>query len=370
MKYRKVVALSLALAMTASLAACGNSSSGDSAGTSSETTVEAGETEDTGTATGTEEGGTTSFEPMTWSAATSGADGSNFVAGLEKFGELLSERTDGAITLNIFPSDQLTNGNAVDSLQGEMEGTIDVTFQADGIWSNFDARFNVLILPFLFTSTDEVDEKLFNGEGGAYLIDMLENEQGVKCLGIGENGFRYITNSKHEVCTPDDLKDLKLRVGGSPILTRTYDLWGVDYTTANWAEVYTGLQTGLYDGQENPVAVAHASSIQEVQSYVTAWTAQYSCMFLTMNMDLYNSLSDELKEIVDECGAEACAYQVELTRQECEDYLEVWEEEYDMQVHYTTEEEIAMFKELSDPIYEEAMEEYGFTQELMDLFID
>ncbi|MDY3282759.1 TRAP transporter substrate-binding protein DctP [Dysosmobacter sp.] len=362
MKIRKILAFAMALIMTASLAGCGGSSSGSSGAAAAPAASAAS------SAASSVSG--TSFEPMTWSAATSGADSSNFAAGLYKFGELLKERTGGAITLNVFPSDQLTNGNAVDSLQAEMEGTIDVTFQADGIWSNFDPRFNVLILPFLFSTTDQVDEKLFNGAGGQYMIDMLEKEQGVKCLGIGENGFRYITNSKHEVCTPDDLKDLKLRVGGSPLLTRTYELWNVDYTTANWAEVYTGLQTGLYDGQENPVAVVHASSIQEVQKYVTAWTAQYSCMFLTMNGDLFNSLSDELKQIVEECGAEACAYQVELTRQQCEDYLKVWESDYGMQVHYTTEDEVAQFKALSDPIYEEAVSKYGFTQDLLDMFID
>ena len=79
---------------------------------------------------------------------------------------------------------------------------------------------------------------------------------------------------------------------------------------------------------------------------------------------------DELKQIVEECGKEACAYQVELTRQQCEDYLKVWESDYGMQVHYTTEDEVAQFKALSDPIYEEAVSKYGFTQDLLDMFID
>lgn len=106
-------------------------------------------------------------------------------------------------------------------------------------------------------------------------MNAMNEKFNVKCLGIGENGFRYLTNSKHPVETPDDLHDLKLRIGGAPILVSTYESWGVDYTTAAWAEVYTGLQTKLYDGQENPIAVADASSIQEVQKYVTAWTANY-----------------------------------------------------------------------------------------------
>ena len=93
------------------------------------------------------------------------------------------------------------------------------------------------------------------------------------------------------------LYDTAKSTGGAPILVSTYESWGVDYTTAAWAEVYTGLQTKLYDGQENPIAVADASSIQEVQKYVTAWTANYGIMFMAMNGGLYNSLSDELIDL-------------------------------------------------------------------------
>lgn len=103
------------------------------------------------------------------------------------------------------------------------------------------------------------------------------------------------------------LYDTAKSTGGAPILVSTYESWGVDYTTAAWAEVYTGLQTKLYDGQENPIAVADASSIQEVQKYLTAWTANYGIMFMAMNGGLYNSLSDELIDCPVSGGAEAAA---------------------------------------------------------------
>lgn len=153
---------------------------------------------------------------MTWSAATSGAEGSNFDVGLEKFSELLQEKTGGAIKLDIYCSDQLTNGNQADSIQANIDGTIDVTFQADGVWGNFDTVFSVPNLPFLFDSMTDVDSKLINGEGGKYLMNAMDSKFNVKCLGIGENGFRYLTNSKYPVKTPDDLHDLKLRIGGAP----------------------------------------------------------------------------------------------------------------------------------------------------------
>lgn len=339
MKMKKLLSLVLAGVMALSLVACGGGSS-SSSGSSDAGTGDSGDAEVT-------------FDKMTWSAATSGADGSNFAAGLEKFAELMSERTGGAVTVEIYTSDQLTNGNQADSLQGVMDGTIDMAFQDCGLWGNFDNAFNTIFLPFMFSSYDDVDSKLLNGEGGKYLRNLAETEFGVKTLGMGESGFRYITNNKKPIQTPDDFKGLKLRVAGSPLLTKCYDLWGADYTVAPFSEVYTGLQTGLYDGQENPVAVTNASSLQEVQKYVTKWTAQYSAMLMFMNGDLYDSLSDELKAIVDECGEEACAYQVELTRQQCDQFLDEWVSEYGIEVYEMTPENAELFKEKASPVYDD-----------------
>lgn len=344
MKLKKLVALILALVTALSLVACGSGGNGSGGGASTD-------------------GDTSNFPKMTWSAATSGAEGSNFDVGLEKFSELLQEKTGGAIKLDIYCSDQLTNGNQADSIQANIDGTIDVTFQADGVWGNFDTVFSVPNLPFLFDNYDDVDSKLINGEGGKYLMNAMDSKFNVKCLGIGENGFRYLTNSKQPVKTPDDLHDLNLRIGGAPILVSTYESWGVDYTTAAWAEVYTGLQTKLYDGQENPIAVADASSIQEVQKYVTAWTANYGIMFMAINGDLYNSLSDELKAIVDECAKEACAYQIQYTREQCDSALKKWVDNYGIEVYEMTAENANLFRQKIQPVYDK----FSAYNELIDL---
>lgn len=151
MKLKKLVALILAFVTALSLVACGSGGNGSGGGDSTD-------------------GDTSNFPKMTWSAATSGAEGSNFDVGLEKFSELLQEKTGGAIKLDIYCSDQLTNGNQADSIQANIDGTIDVTFQADGVWGNFDTVFSVPNLPFLFDNYDDVDSKLINGEGGKYLM--------------------------------------------------------------------------------------------------------------------------------------------------------------------------------------------------------
>ncbi len=99
------------------------------------------------------------------------------------------------------------------------------------------------------------------------------------------------------------LYDTAKSIGGAPILVSTYESWGVDYTTAAWAEVYTGLQTKLYDGQENPIAVADASSIQEVQKYVTAWTANYGIEVYEMTAENANLFRQKIQPVYDKFSA-------------------------------------------------------------------
>ena len=147
------------------------------------------------------------------------------------------------------------------------------------------------------------------------------------------------------------MQGLKIRVAGSSVLMDAYGAWGADYTTANWSEVYTGLQTGTYDGQEDPVPTMDSSQIQEVQKYVTYWTGSYDCLFFTMNKALYDSLDADLQKIVDENGQKAAEYQREINRAADEETLARWQSDNGVTVTYLTDEEAAAFKELSDPVY-------------------
>ena len=349
---KKFLALLLALIMSLALVACG----GDD--TAADTATDDTATEDTG-AESTDSG----FEPQTWKFACSATETSTWVQAAKKFGELVSEATGGAITVEYYPADQLTAGNQTDGIQALMDGTTQLSMHSNLIYSSFDQRFNVVSLPFLFDSVEEADEKL-DGEGGDALKAILE-EYNLHCMGIGENGFRHITNSKHTVASLADMKGLKMRVAGSQLLNRAYELWGADYTNANWSEVFTALQTGTYDGQENPLPTADAASIQEVQKYLTYWTGSYDCLFFCMNKELYDSLSPELQAIVDEAGQEAVEYQREINRGEDEAIMDKWAEA-GVEVTVLSEEAAAEFKAASDPCYEEFADE--LTPELIAAF--
>lgn len=333
---KRIIALVLCLVMVLSLAACGSKAATETPAPSTDNNQQTSDAP--------------KFEKQVWKFGSSGGETSTWVTAGKYFGELMSEATDGAITVECYGQDQLFGGAQADGIQGVIDNVTQVDMHSNLIYASFNDKFSVVSLPFLFATTDDADAVL-DGEGGAALNAILE-EMGLHVLGIGENGFRHVTNSRNEIIKPEDMKNLKIRVAGSKVLMEAYAAWGADYTTANWSEVYTGLQTGTFDGQENPVPTMDSAQIQEVQKFVTYWTGSYDCLFFTINKGLYDSLSPELQAIVDEAGQKTVEYQREINRAADEEILARWESENGVTVHYLTADEMVAFKELSDPVYD------------------
>ncbi|MCI8848611.1 MAG: TRAP transporter substrate-binding protein DctP [Oscillibacter sp.] len=348
---KKFLALILALALCLSLAACGgdNTSSGDSTG--------GGDSGSGDSAGGTE------FPTMTWKYTCSATENTCWADMGRDFGEMVKEATGGAITVEVYAADQLTAGNQTEGIQGVVDGTIELSAHSNIIYSNFEPKLNVVSLPFLFSSFDDVDAKL-DGAAGEAVGEVVES-MGLHLLGIAENGFRHVTNSVRPIEKMADMQGLKLRVAGSELLGAAYTKWGANWTNANWSEVYTGLQTGTYDGQENPLPTADGASIAEVQKYVTYWTGIYDCIFFTMNGELYNSLSPELQKIVDECGRKAAQNQRVLERQGDEEVLKKWEDA-GVTVTRLSDEAAEEFRQASLPCYDEFAD--VLTPELISAF--
>ena len=161
------------------------------------------------------------WEEQTWNFTCSTTETSTWAEGGRKFGELMEKATGGKIKVNVYAADQLTNGNQSEGIQALMNGDpVQISMHSNLIYSAFDPRFNVVSLPFLFDSVEDADAKL-DGEAGEKLKEILD-EYGLHCMGIAENGFRQLTNSKQEVKTVDDMKNLKIRVAGSNLLMECY----------------------------------------------------------------------------------------------------------------------------------------------------
>ena len=332
---KKFLALSLSLAMALSLAACGAKEEAPAASAPAASAPAA-------SAPAVE------FEEQTWKFACSATENTCWADMGRDFGQMVSDATGGAITVEVYAADQLTAGNQTEGIQGAIDGTIELSAHSNIIYANFDQRLNVVSMPFLFDSYEDVDAKL-TGEPGAAVGKVVE-DLGLKLLGVGENGFRAITNSVGPIESLADMQGLKIRVAGCKVLNTAYGLWGANWSNANWSEVYTGLQTGTYEGQENPFPTADGASMSEVQTHVTNWTGIYDCIFFTMNKELFDSLSPELQEIVLEAGAKAAENQRKLQRDGVQEVMDKWEAA-GVTITELSDEAIAEFKAATEPMY-------------------
>ena len=309
---------------------------------------------------------------MTWNFACSTTETSTWADGGRKFGELMEKATGGKVKVNVYATDQLTNGNQSEGIQALMNGDpVQISMHSNLIYSAFDPRFNVVSLPFIYDSYDDADAK-FDGAAGEKLKELL-SEYGLHCMGIAENGFREITNSKHEIKTLDDMKNLKIRVAGSNLLMECYKRWGADATNLNWTETYTALQQNTVEGQENPLPAIDAASVQEVQPYCSMWDAIYDCLFFCINQEIYDSLTPEQQAVVDECGQKAVQYERYINRSGDEEIMERWQSKNGVTITKKEDMDIDSFKKAVDGVDEWFVKElekegYDDAQELVDLF--
>jgi tripartite ATP-independent transporter DctP family solute receptor len=289
--------------------------------------------------------------------AITASETSSWYAGAQIFKEMIEEKTEGRYTVSLFPNEQLAGGDQQRGVEMIYTGESQVDLHSTMIHSNIEPRLAAISMPFMYKSLEEVDAKLINNETAMAAVAKLVEDKGIVLLGIGENGFRQITNSKHTIKMPEDLLRMKIRV---PNITLNLDIFralGADPTAMAFGEVYTALQQGTIDGQENPLDTIRSNNIQEVQKFISLWNYSYDPILLSVSKQLWDSLSDADKAIFEEAGKAAMDQQRTITR-ERNVALEKEFADAGMEVYYNTDEEKAAFKaKLTDLIktYEEKL---------------
>lgn len=231
--------------------------------------------------------------------------------GAREFARAVAACSNGEIEVKVYPGGQLGKGER-ELIEGMQVGTIDMAVSSTGPVSNFVPDMGVADLPFLFVSTQHVDQVL-DGPVGRSLLDGLETA-GIKGLAFLENGFRNFTNSKRPLLTPPDFKGLKFRTMENPVHLATVRQLGAQATPMSWGEVYTSLQTGVIDGQENPVAIIHAYKMSEVQKYLSLTGHFYSPALLMMSLGKFKSLKPEQQKCLLESAAKAASFERSVIR--------------------------------------------------------
>jgi tripartite ATP-independent transporter DctP family solute receptor len=154
----------------------------------------------------------------------------------------------------------------------------------------------VLDIPFLFRDAEHARTAM-QGEAGKMLGEKMEGA-GLKLLSWGETGFRHITNSKQPIEKPEDLNGLKVRTMENKVHLEAFEELGADPTPMAWGEVFTSLQQGVIDAQENPIFILYVNNLNEVQKYTSKTGHVYSAAALLLSKQVYESLTEEQKEIV------------------------------------------------------------------------
>jgi len=229
-----------------------------------------------------------------------GAPGS---AGQQTFKKELEKLTDGRVKVQYYYGWTLAN-NTEAVVGGLQSGGFEVSDWGLGTFAEYSKAFLPLDVPYLIT-TKEVAYDVIRGEPGRMMRDRFLKDTGIKVLKISDLGFRHITNSKRPITSPADLKGLKIRTQPNPLHLQGFKAFGASPTPMAFAELFTALQQGVVDGQENPIYNIIAMRIHEVQKYMTLSYHLWNAGGFIMSDKYYKSLPEDIRTAIDKAAVAA-----------------------------------------------------------------
>lgn len=226
----------------------------------------------------------------------------------QEFAKRVEERSNGKIKIRVFANGALGNDNTL--VTGVRSGTIDIGVTGNPFLTGISPNLNVLDLPYLFNDEKHAFQVL-DGPIGRGLLDDLDN-YGLKGLAFWDIGFRNITNNKHPIQTAADISGLKIRTTPNPAHIKAFELLGANPQPMAFTEVYTALESGALDGQENPATLILSSKMYEVQKYLSMTRHAYTAALLFMNKRKFDKLSPENQKMLLEEALTAANHERDL----------------------------------------------------------
>src|SRR5574341_666063 len=227
------------------------------------------------------------------------APGSLFAVSAEEFARRANERLGSRAKVTVFGSSQLGSDDVM--MQKLKLGTLELSLPST-IMSSLVDQFGLFELPYLVQDREHmrrIEEQIVWPT-----LAPLAERQGYKVLAAWENGFRHITNSKRPITTPADLRGIKLRTPAGRWRVRMFQAFGANPSPMALSEVFVALQTGVMDGQENPLAQIYTSKFQEVQRYLSLTGHVYTPAFVTIGVAAWNRLPQEVRLVLEQTARE------------------------------------------------------------------
>lgn len=331
---KKVLAVLMVAALAVSVVTgCGGSSSPSKSGSAS------------GSASGSTSAAAAGGEYAMKSGSTT-PDTHPYNLGMNRLNELLQEKTNGAVSVDHFGSSQL--GGERDLIEGLQLGSVQMCCISTAPLSGFTDSFLVFDLPFIF-ETSEQARAVMDSDVGTEILNSVE-DQGLVGVCWFENGFRNVTNNVRPINTPEDLKGLKIRTMENQMHMAAFQIMGADPTPMAMGEVFTALQQGTIDGEENPVPIVESNKLDEVQKYNSLTGHLFSPAPVFISKDYYDGMPEEYQKAVMEAGKESVEYQREQIDEQTASGIEVMKERTGME---TNEVDKSLFKDATAPLYDQ-----------------
>ncbi|MFV0336444.1 MAG: DctP family TRAP transporter solute-binding subunit [Tropicimonas sp.] len=296
------------------------------------------------------------YPKLSLKMSTTVGEQSNAAQMAQAYADAVKEASDGRIKIRVFPSDQLSGGNMSKGVEMIRSGAIDLAYEPVDVMAVLDQRLLALSIPWAFDNYQAAEDSLL-GEGGDFIKAALR-EQGIEALGFIHNGFRQLTNSKREIRTPADLKAMKLRVPGGDVFVNFFRVFGADPVAMSFSELFTALQQGTVDGQENGFDLITANKFYEVQPYITAWNYSYGSFALVFNKKTWDGFDENTQALLQEKAMEINAMgnqRVVEGEAEKREFLT----EYGVKITDLTPEELQAFKDMLGEYYTGVKATYG-----------
>ena len=361
---KKALALLLAMAMTATMAGCGlaattapdNSSNNDSNNDSTKS-----DNTEVGTyGSSAETQGKTN--PIVVKVSNGAGETSPGVkAQLSVFAPMVENNSKGNIGVEVYSGAQL--GDDTTATEMVVAGQLEINNTSTAPLVGYVPKLGIFDIPFLFADEAEAD-KVLASEVGDYLNAKLA-DKGIINLAWNENGFRELTNSKHAVATVADVAGLKIRTMENKFHQELWNSLGATATPMSSSELYTALEQGTVDGEENPVANFYSYQFQEVQKYITMSNHIYSPFLFDMSKKIWDTYDADTQAILTEAAKAFGEEEKKINRQAAADNLQSCIDDYGMEVTYLTDDAKAEFVAKTAHIQDMIAKDTG--AEIMDL---
>lgn len=274
----------------------------------------------------------------------------------EKFVQAVNEKTNGEISISVFPAGQIGSDESLG--QDLSRGTLEFAFLNQGSMSGMDQLLDFHYLPFVVSNYAQAD-KLYYGDG---IIPQTMTEtlakHGIKALGWYELEFRALSNSKKSVSSPADMKGLRLRVPGSQAIMGFFNAVGAQTVTIAMPELYTALQQGTVDGQDNGLSITYDNKLHEANKYYTRLNHVFATGTIAMSDKLWAEVTPEQQTALTEAAKEAQDWEITEQRKAQVDYVQKMKDE-GVEVVELTPEQTAEFQKYSMEVWETLYDVYG-----------